>query len=364
MLERCSYECMLTDQTHDALDTARTAIAIRRELGDFRGEGAALEHLSEVLWCPGRVAEAREAALRAVALLERVPRGRELAKAYARLAQVYMDAEDVDGAVSWGTRALDLAEALNETEIIVHALCSVGTARCLNGQSEGREQIERSLALAQEAGLDEQVARAMIDLAWIAQRHRDYALADDYLEPALEQASKLGHELWRGYYSLTGRRSTSTAVGGRTLSTPPRLFCASRADRGFPGSSRSPWSAACAPGGGIPKSGRYWTRRSLSPSGARSSRRTRRSQPRAQKHPGSKATATVSSELPMRLSGSRGTDARGGLSQNSLRGAGELGSSTNSLTATRRGHTPLRWQAIAVKPPRSGGSWGAPTRQP
>ena len=199
LLERRSYECMLTDQTNEALDTARTAIAIRHELGDLRGEGAALEHLSEVLWCPGRVAEAREAALRAVALLERVPRSRELAKAYARLAQVYMDAEDVDGAVSWGTRALDLAQTLNETEIGVHALCSIGTARCLNGQSEGREQIERSLTLAQEAGLDEQVARAMIDLAWIAQRHRDYALAADYLEPALEQASKLGHELWRGY---------------------------------------------------------------------------------------------------------------------------------------------------------------------
>ena len=199
LLERRSYECMLTDQTNEALDTARTAIAIRHELGDLRGEGAALEHLSEVLWCPGCVAEAREAALRAVALLERVPRSRELAKAYARLAQVYMDAEDVDGAVSWGTRALDLAQALNQTEIIVHALCSIGTARCLNGQSEGREQIERSLTLAQEAGLDEQGARAMIDLAWIAQRHRDYALAADYLEPALEQANKLGHELWRGY---------------------------------------------------------------------------------------------------------------------------------------------------------------------
>ena len=46
-----------------------------------------LQQLSDVLWCPGRVAEARDAAREAVAVLERLAPGGELAMAYCRLAQ-------------------------------------------------------------------------------------------------------------------------------------------------------------------------------------------------------------------------------------------------------------------------------------
>lgn len=213
LLERRSYECILTDQTDEAIDTLRTAIGLRRELGDPKAEGAALYQLSEVLWCPGRVAEAREAALQAIALLERLPPGRELAMAYARLAAVCMDAEDVDGTILWGTRTIELGGALGETEIVVHSMCSLGTARFLNGEDAGREQLEHSLVLAQEAELDEQVGRAMNKYALIAQRHRDYALAAEYLEPALVQASERGLELWRGY--LLGYRAQIELDHGR-----------------------------------------------------------------------------------------------------------------------------------------------------
>jgi hypothetical protein len=98
-----------------------------------------------VLWCPGRVAEARDAAKKAVGVLERLPPCRELAMAYCRLAQLCMDAEDVAGTVMWGTRALELAEALGETETVIRALNNIGTARFTNGEIAGRELLERSL---------------------------------------------------------------------------------------------------------------------------------------------------------------------------------------------------------------------------
>jgi DNA-binding CsgD family transcriptional regulator len=213
LLERRSYECMLTDQTDEAIDTLRTAIGLRRELGDVRAEGQALEQLSCVLWCPGRVAEAREAAVQSVALLERGAPGRELAMGYSRMTQLCMEAEDVEGAASWGMRALGLAEALGETDIAINALNSLGTARLLAGEIEGKEQLERSLALAREAGLEEDVSRAMIHLAWTALRRRDYALAFDYLEPALRHAIKHGNELRRGY--LLGYRAEAELDLGR-----------------------------------------------------------------------------------------------------------------------------------------------------
>jgi DNA-binding CsgD family transcriptional regulator/tetratricopeptide (TPR) repeat protein len=199
LLERQAFECTVTDQVDAAIDAGRSAIELRQQLGDVRGEGRALEQLANVLWCPGRVVEARDAARQAVDLLERAAPGRELAMAYSRMAQLSMDAEDTEAAALWGDKAVELAEALGETELAVHALNSTGTARLLGGEIEGKDLIERSRALATEAGLDGDVTRALVHLAWTAQRRREYARALDYLDEGLSYASDRGWELIRGY---------------------------------------------------------------------------------------------------------------------------------------------------------------------
>ena len=199
LLERRAYECMLTDQTDEAVHALRGALALRDGLGDVRGKAEGLQLLSNVLWCPGLVVEANQAAREAVTLLEDLDAGPELAMAYGRLSQLSNDAEDLEAAVAWGARALELADALDDSQIAIHALNTVGTARFMGGSPEGRMQLERSLALAKGAGLEEHVGRAMIHLVGVAQRQRDYALAYDYLEPALRYTSERGLELWRGY---------------------------------------------------------------------------------------------------------------------------------------------------------------------
>jgi DNA-binding CsgD family transcriptional regulator/tetratricopeptide (TPR) repeat protein len=212
LLERRAHECMLTDQTDEAIDALRNAVALRRRLGDVRAEGEGLRLLSEVLWCPGDVAEAELAARQAVAVLERLQPGRELAMAYSRVSQMCANAEDIDGAVEWGTRALELAQALDETEIVIHAQNNIGTAMFLHEAPEGRELLERSLALARDAGLDAAAGRAMINLVWVAVRQRSYALAYRYLEPALEYVSERGLELWR-FYLLGFRAQMELGLG-------------------------------------------------------------------------------------------------------------------------------------------------------
>jgi DNA-binding CsgD family transcriptional regulator len=218
LLECRSYECMVSDQTDAAIEALRDAIGLRRELGDVRAEGRALDQLANVLWCPGWVVEARDAALRAVSLLEQIASGRELAMAYSRLAQLSMDAEDLEGAVSWGQRAIDLAEVLGESDLAIHALNSVGTTRLLKGDIEGREQVERSLELAREAGLDDDVSRALTHLAWTAQRRRNYAVALNHLDSGLRQASERGNELRRGY-QLAYRAQIELELGQWTDAT-------------------------------------------------------------------------------------------------------------------------------------------------
>ena len=237
LLERRSRECYLTDQPAEAIAAMEGAIECYRQLGDRRREGDSLRVLSGILWCPGRTAEAARAAREAVALLEELPPGRELALAYSTVSSTYMDAEDVEEAVSWGTRAIELAQRLDDAEILVHALNTIGTAEFVAGAPQGREKIERSLELARRAGLVEHVGRAWIHLTWAAVRQRSYALADRYIEAGLEDSGEHGVELWRLYLLAYRSRaeldrgqwaeavdSTALVFRERVISTFPRTL--------------------------------------------------------------------------------------------------------------------------------------------
>jgi DNA-binding CsgD family transcriptional regulator len=199
LLELRAYECVVTEQAGEAVSELHKAIELRQRLGDVRAQAADLCRLANALWCPGWATEAFDAARRAVEVLDGVDPGPELAWAYARFAQICMDAEDVEGAVAWGTRAIDLATRLDEEEILIHALNSVGKAQFEAGDDEGRDLLARSIARATESALDEHIARGGTHFVAVALRHRDYALARQQLEPALAYTTERGMEIWRSY---------------------------------------------------------------------------------------------------------------------------------------------------------------------
>jgi DNA-binding CsgD family transcriptional regulator len=141
-----------------------------------------------------------------VEILEELPPGRELAAAYSYVSQLCMSAEDADGAVEWGTRALALAERLNDTETVVYALNTIGATELLAEQPSGRAKVERSLELALEAGLEEHVGRAYVNLARVATRQRQHGAAERYVEAGIEFCAERDLDLWRLYLlALRGR---------------------------------------------------------------------------------------------------------------------------------------------------------------
>ena len=204
LLERHSHECYLTNQGDEAIDALERAIEIHRGLGAVRREGMALCSLSQILWCPGRNDDSERAAREAVTLLEQLPAGPELASAYANLSRVYGNAEDAEAAAAWGERALALADGVDDARIRMDALINLGTARYVTGSPDGREQLERSITLSEEAGLDEQAGRALVNLLWGASRQRDHVAADQYLRRGLDLAEDRGFELWRIYLLAHG----------------------------------------------------------------------------------------------------------------------------------------------------------------
>ena len=205
LLERRSYACYVTGQFDDAIDAQERALECHRQLGDTRGEGDSLRSLSRLLRYVGRSGDAMEVGREAVTALEQLPPGRELAMAYCNLSHLYMHLEDPEGTIDWGTRALDLAEQLDDPEIVVYALTNIGNVEQLKGV--GTEKLERSLELAQRFDLEEHAGRAFVAFTWWSPRGRSYAVADRYLEPGLQYCTERGLDLWRLFLLASRARS-------------------------------------------------------------------------------------------------------------------------------------------------------------
>jgi DNA-binding CsgD family transcriptional regulator len=213
LLERCSYECYLTDRIADAIDARRAAMDEYRLAGDRRREGDAHRWLSRLAWFSGDGEKADEEARLSVDLLVPLGPGRELAMAYSNFSQLRMLTSDDPGAIEWGMHAITLAEPLGEIEILAHALNNVGTSEMKMGLPSGRARLERSLALSLEHDLEEHVARAYTNLASTSLDLADYAHADAELAAGIEYCRERDLDSWLFY--MTGHQARSHLNQGR-----------------------------------------------------------------------------------------------------------------------------------------------------
>ena len=199
-----------------------------RQLGDRRLEGDTLASLSNILWCPGRGVEARKTGLEAVALLQRLPPGRELASAYSNLSFLFLMEGDTEAARVWCGRALELAERLDEPGVLSAALLRLG------GFEEDYRLLERGLALAEQSGLEEQVGDAYLCLAATAAYRRSHEAAESYVERGLAYCNERGLTLLH-LYLLAQRAHIELETGRWTeAAETAKLVLAERAISTFP----------------------------------------------------------------------------------------------------------------------------------
>jgi DNA-binding CsgD family transcriptional regulator len=199
LLDRCARECSLIGEMTEAIELRQQALECHRALGAPLGEANSARAMSWPLWVVARRQEAVDAALRAVALLEPLPAGRELAQAYGALAFLCAMAGDMEGTLDWGTRAFELAQQLDDVKTEVHALEQIGTAEFARGMPGGRKKLERSLELARRAGLETEVAVALCYLASGAARARAYGPAESYASEGIDYCEKRDLEGWRPF---------------------------------------------------------------------------------------------------------------------------------------------------------------------
>jgi DNA-binding CsgD family transcriptional regulator len=212
LLEARSYECHLVGKFDEAVAARREALKLSRLLANPLKQGENLRWLSRSLWFAGQGEEANQTALEALEVLAAEPPGAQLAWAYSNLAQQRMLSMECADAISLGEKAVDLAERLGETEILVHVLNTVGTARLIL-EEDGWGDLERSLQLALESGFEDHAARAYVNLYFMGVQHREWSRVDRYFHEGTAYCSK--HDLDPYHEYLLGQRCSHLLFVGK-----------------------------------------------------------------------------------------------------------------------------------------------------
>ena len=183
------YECFadetaFVDRWEESLAAREEALAIWRTLGDDLRAGDALQMMVLPLWRLCRGAECSQAAAGAVALLEPLPPGPELALAWLRLAESKWDEGNPDEALRLVHQARELAESLNAVEVVTRCMLTEGcflAALERDGLATLREALELGLA----HGLDNQVGGLYHTLYEILSGHREVLAAEEIWKAGL-----------------------------------------------------------------------------------------------------------------------------------------------------------------------------------
>jgi DNA-binding CsgD family transcriptional regulator/tetratricopeptide (TPR) repeat protein len=162
--EGASREYSLLDRWEAAERALRSALALRRELGDDLSVGQDLCLLSTTLWRLCRGEECELAAMEAVRVLEAVQPSAELAWAYASLGTCSMTlAERWDESLDVLEKARDLGERLQQPDVVSYALNAIGLSMAARGR-DGVGTIRQALQIALDADLQEAAGRAHTSL--------------------------------------------------------------------------------------------------------------------------------------------------------------------------------------------------------
>ena len=108
--ESRSYECFLSGQNDEAFKARQKALEIWQQLEDKIRQGDNLRWMSRISWFLRNRADAESYSNEAVATLEQQPPSPELAMAYSNRSQLHMLADQIQEAVEWGSRAIELAK--------------------------------------------------------------------------------------------------------------------------------------------------------------------------------------------------------------------------------------------------------------
>ena len=221
-------ELAFVDRWEEAAVEAEAALAVWRSIGEGLRAAGTLRRLSRIMWRLCRGADATARAEEAMAVLEPLDPGPELAWATANLATQRMLASRWTDAIELARRARDLGERWRLPAVVSDALDTEACSSAIIGLP-WEEPLRAALAIALEHGVQEQAGRAFTNLAG--------SLLETYRPVAAEAVLDAGaayceeHDLDAFGTCIGGHRSAlladsgrfreAIALGGRMLARSP-----------------------------------------------------------------------------------------------------------------------------------------------
>lgn len=214
LYESWAYEAAIAHRIDErVIEARRHALTMWRALSREEKIADNLRHLSRLHWYRGEAVQASRYLDDAVRMFERIGDDVRLALAYSMRSQMEMLSSRMEAAVEWGRRALDKLGEDPGSEVEVHALNNIGTARMFLGDAGGIADLEQSLDIALERNLHEDAARVFTNLSEYAVDMRRLDLAEDVLERGI--AFDTEHDLDSWTYYLLGRKAQLRLEQGR-----------------------------------------------------------------------------------------------------------------------------------------------------
>ncbi len=163
LTEGLALELSLIDHWEESTDAWRSALDLRRSLGNAEAIAADLRWLSRSLWWLCRGAENQAVAEQAVAVVAGRQPSPAMAWAYAHLGADRELRSMPEEAIELSRRALALGEDLGLDEVVAYTLNTIGCAR-LSRSDEGWDDLERSLLIAKATGAGDMAGRGFANL--------------------------------------------------------------------------------------------------------------------------------------------------------------------------------------------------------
>jgi predicted ATPase/DNA-binding SARP family transcriptional activator len=169
------------------------ALALRRELGDRRGEARALTDFGIIADKMGDPERAMQLFAAALAIARAEDDRPQLAACLANLGFVSLDQGDHQRAASSFKESLDLFRELGDQRNLSYVLGGLGNLAFLNGDYAGAATLqEESLNVLRELGDRQGMADALADLGHAVQRQGELARAEELYMAALQGYRELG----------------------------------------------------------------------------------------------------------------------------------------------------------------------------
>jgi DNA-binding CsgD family transcriptional regulator/tRNA A37 threonylcarbamoyladenosine biosynthesis protein TsaE len=184
------YECYLTGQIEESIKACGVIQEILTDLNEPLQLGENYRRLSRLMWFSHKHSKSVEYIQKAIEILEKLTPGHQLAMSYSNRSQFYMLEDKPILAVEWGEKAIKLARKLNNSEIEIHALTNIGTAKLYANDNTGEPILKKSLRLALEKEFDEHASRAYVNLGIINLSRRNLEIAQKYFSNGIEHSIK------------------------------------------------------------------------------------------------------------------------------------------------------------------------------